>query len=162
MLVIQCTKKLKDELKIEFSDKELYNIDPLYSWHSHFFKFGRMKCTVVMNTLTRYNFILVGLKNKDFQDYERIVIGSIRENLLLDGATDEMVEKYFDKIKQIIYLPTNSRPVIGQMNEVITTFTWWIENKSVEEVNRKLNNHPMLTLPKIYSGIAMLDELNNL
>ncbi len=162
MLAIQCTKKLKDELKIEFSDKELYNIDPLYSWHSHIFKYGRMKCVVVMNTLTRYNFILVGLKSKDFKDYERIVLEAIRENLLLDGATDEMVEKYFDKINQIIYLPTSSRPVISQMNEVITTFTWWIEDSTVEEVNRKLNDYPMLTLPKIYSGISMMDELNNL
>ena len=80
----------------------------------------------------------------------------------MDGATDEMVEKYFDKINQIIYLPTSSRPVISQMNEVITTFTWWIEDSTVEEVNRKLNDHPMLTLPKIYSGISMMDELNNL
>ena len=118
MLAIQCTKKLKDELKIEFADKELYNVDPLYSWHSHLFKYGRMKCAVIMNTLTRYNFILAGLKSKDFKDYERIVLEAIRENLLLDGATDEMVEKYFDKINQIIYLPTSSRPVISQMNEV--------------------------------------------
>ena len=162
MLAIQCTKKLKDELKIEFSDKELYNIDPLYSWHSHRFKYGRMKCVVVMNTLTRYNFILVGLKSKDFKDYERIVLEAIRENLLLDGATEEMVEKYFDKIKQIIYLPTSSRPVISQMSDIITTFTLWIENRSVEEVNRKLNDYPMLTLPKVYSGISMMDELNNL
>ena len=102
------------------------------------------------------------IESKDFKDYERIVLEAIRENLLLDGATDEMVEKYFDKIKQIIYLPTSSRPVISQMNDIIVTFTWWIEDSTVEEVNRKLNDYPMLTLPKIYSGISMMDELNNL
>jgi hypothetical protein len=73
MLTIQCSKKLINELKINISNEKPLQSVPLYSWNSHLFLFNRKKCVIVMNNLTRYNFILTGLKRAEFIKYDQIV-----------------------------------------------------------------------------------------
>jgi hypothetical protein len=166
MLTIQCTKKLINELKIDISKEEPFQSDPLYSWHSHLFLFNRKKCVIVMNNLTRYNFILTGLKRTEFKKYDQIVASAIAENLLVEGASQDTVDTYMQHCSPAIYQTTSDRSIIGQMNEMISIAEYWMNldkhdgiETNIQRLNRNLNSFVMLKLPKIYSGKTMLVEL---
>lgn len=166
MLSLECTKKLRDELKRDIPKNQDTTPDPFYSWHSHLFFLNRKKCVIVMNSLTRYNFIMLGLKKEDFKAYDERVIAGIRENLLADGAPLEQVDAYMKACDQITWSPTSDRSIVSQMNEMIRSIEYWnsidkcegIEPNSAE-INRKLNKFVMLKLPMYYSGETMLAEL---
>jgi hypothetical protein len=166
MLTIQCTKRLIDELKFDISTEKSVDMEPLYSWHSHLFLFNRKKHVIVMNNLTRYNFILPGLKKVDFRNFHQIVIEAISVNLLAEGASKDIVEKYIHNCNTVTYINTSDRSIISQMNEMIRTADYSLnEDKynSVEtdfhSLNRWLNRFVMLKLPKLYSGETMLEAL---
>jgi hypothetical protein len=169
MLTIQCTKKLINELKIDISKQELSESVPLYSWHSHLFLFNRKKCVIVMNNLTRYNFILTGLKRAEFMKYDQIVMKAIAENLLAEGASGDTVDKYMKHCSSAIYCTTSDRSIISQMNEMIMVAEDWMSRDkyngietNIPKLNRGLNHFVMLKLPKCYSGETMLEELERI
>lgn len=169
MLAIQCTKKLKDELKIDILKEISVTLDTFYSWHSHLFMLNRRKCAIVMNNLTRYNFIMMGLRKENFKAYDQTVVDAIKENLLAEGAPKEQVDKYIENCDSAVYLPTSDRSIISQMNEMIRVVEHWNSmNKyegvetNIDEINRKLNRFVMLKLPRSYSGETMLEELNKI
>lgn len=169
MLAIQCTKKLKDELKIDIPKEISVTLDLFYSWHSHLFMLNRRKCVIVMNNLTRYNFIMIGLRKENFKAYEQMVVAAIKENLLAEGASKEKVDKYIENCDSTVYLPTSDRSIISQMNEMIRVVEDWNSmdryegvETNIDEINRKLNRFVMLKLPKSYSGETMREELDKL
>jgi hypothetical protein len=63
-MLIQCTKKLLSELKIETS-LPLEEEDTLFSWHANMLTVNRRKTLVLMNDSNRYIIVLHGLKAKD-------------------------------------------------------------------------------------------------
>ena len=67
MLTIQYTKKLADYLKKDLREKPNSDQDLFYSWHSHLFLINRRKYIVVMNSKTRYHFVLGPLLAKDMK-----------------------------------------------------------------------------------------------
>lgn len=166
MLTIQCTKKLINELKTDIVQEKPLQPDPFYSWHSHLFFFNRKKCVIVMNNLTRYNFILMGLKKAEFMKYDQIVASAIVENLLAEGASEDTVDKYMQHCSPAIYRTTSERSIISQMNEMIMVAQDCMSldryngiETNIAELNRYLNSFGMLKLPKYFSGKTMLDEL---
>jgi carotenoid cleavage dioxygenase-like enzyme len=169
MLTIQCTKKLISELKLDIPREKSVDIEPLYSWHSHLFLFNRKKHVIVMNNLTRYNFILPELKKTDFKNFHQIVLEAISVNLLAEGASKEIVEKYILNFDTVNYINTSDRSIISQMNEMIKAAEYSLnEDKynliktDFHSLNRWLNRFIMLKLPKLYSGETMLEALKKL
>lgn len=169
MIAIQCTKKLINELKISISKDDFLPIAPLYSWHSHLFLCNRKKCVMVMNNLTRFNFIVTGLKRADFAKYDQIVTSAIAENLFAEGASKDIVAKYMQHCSQAIYRTTSERSIISQMNEMIMFADHCMRldkydgiETNIQNLNRKLNRFVMLKLPKYYSGERMLEELERI
>ncbi|MGY0692668.1 DUF6933 domain-containing protein [Virgibacillus sp. FSP13] len=163
---MQCTKKLADELKIKTSKDDLVDNDPLYSWHAHIFLFRRKKFSLVMNNKTRYNFIIGGLRIKDFSQFESIVKTGIQENLLADGFEKHVVESYLNKCDTIKYAPTSKRNIISQINEMIMVAKQYVEYKGlsgmeehVNQINRSNNDFVVLTLPDTYPLVAMKKAL---
>lgn len=66
-MLIHCTKKLLDELKIAPSVTP-DDCDPLFSWRAHIISVNRRKTVVLMCDLSRYVVVLYGLKAKDFKE----------------------------------------------------------------------------------------------
>jgi hypothetical protein len=166
MLNVQCTKKLAEELKIIIQKECATNVNPLYSWHAHVFFHNRRKCVLVMNNMTRYNFVLYGLKREDFKGFDNIIIKGIRENFIADGISSLVIEKYLQHCKEVCYGATSDRSIISQMNEMIMVSKLELEEykrsgaePDLNEINRCLNRFVMLKLPEIYSLEAMRDSL---
>ena len=64
-MLINCTKKLQDELMIKPEKEEVF--DSLYSWHANIIKINRRKTMVLVNDASGYVVILRYLKAKDFK-----------------------------------------------------------------------------------------------
>ncbi|WP_202407117.1 DUF6933 domain-containing protein [Guptibacillus hwajinpoensis] len=64
-MLIQCTKKLLQELKVDVVTE--VDEDPLYSWHANLIKLGRKKVVVFTNDQNRYAIVLYGVKAKDLK-----------------------------------------------------------------------------------------------
>ncbi|WP_017380273.1 DUF6933 domain-containing protein [Paenisporosarcina sp. TG-14] len=164
MLSIQCTKKLGDYLKKDLQEKPHADQDLFYSWHSHLFVLNRKKYIVVMNSKTRYHFVLGPLLAKDLKGLDNMICVGIRENLAADGVTPNQIEQYMEHAEVLRYMKTSQRAIIGQMNEAILFINAWFENKGILDLfmlNRKLNKFVMLKLPLTYSGRTMVKEMDN-
>jgi len=165
-MIIQCTKKLADEMKIKVSKPEVLNENQILCWHANLFKIGRKKCVLVMNNLTRYHFVLYGLVKKDFVKFEELVKMNIAENFLADGMNPDHIDRYIDRLGEIQLCATSDRSIISQMTDSILAIEYMIyyeEEKgnsiSIFEINRKLNYTLMMKIPK-YPYEMMIDALS--
>ena len=122
-MLIQCTKKLLDELKIkpEASDG---SESPLFSWHANVITLDRRKTVVLMNDSNRYTIVLYGLKAKNFRDFDTVIRKAIHEMLQFEYVRPEIVERYMEHAAKIAYAPTKDRRVLGCMNNVSQELPW--------------------------------------
>ena len=114
-MLIQCTKKLLDELNIKptVGKEEL----PLFSWHANLIKVNRKKTIVLCNDSNRYTIVMHGLKVKDFNNIDEIIISSIRETILAESIKAEIVEQFINHSPGIIYAKTKDRSLVARMNK---------------------------------------------
>jgi len=151
-MLIQCTKKLLDELKIKprLAKEEL----PLFSWHANLITVNRRKTVVLVNDSNRYTIILHGLKAKDFKSLTEIIVNSIRGSLLDESIKAEIVEQFINHSPEIIYTKTKDRSRVARMNKACDivkryddTFTKETLNQSGDywehyiEVEKIIENH---------------------
>lgn len=164
MLTIQCTKKLADYIKKDISKKPNEGLDMFYSWHSHLFLIQRKKYIVVMNSLTRYNFVLGPLMAKDLKGLDNMILDGVRQNLEADRVSEELIDLYCKEMHGIEYTKTSDRSIVGQINEIIFYIECVYEDEGeldIAQLNRDLNRHVMLKLPLAYSRDTMIHELKN-
>ncbi|TQR30166.1 hypothetical protein LOY85_03675 [Brevibacillus brevis] len=169
MITIQCTKKLAEELPVTLSDKEKMVSQPLYRWHAHLIILNRRKCVAVMNNVTRYNFILYGLKKADFKRFDQILLEKISENLIADGIAQSLIQKYFYHAGEATFTQTSDRSIISQLNDMILLARYDMDNnvremgvEELNQINRLSNQYPMSKLPQIFPRDAMQYALENL
>ncbi|TLS36769.1 DUF6933 domain-containing protein [Pseudalkalibacillus caeni] len=167
MITIQCTKKLIDNSPFEIEPvKE--ETDPFFSWHAHLFFFNRKKCVIVMNNKTRYNFVLYGLKKKEFDNFSDLFKRTLTKNLRAEQIPEEQIKKYIRECDSFIHTKTSDRSIISQINEIL----WFAKDRMEEdkmmgietdfiELNRFLNDIPMTKLNGFPNNV-MCKEMESL
>ncbi|HDX9590467.1 TPA: hypothetical protein ROX98_003508 [Bacillus pseudomycoides] len=157
MQLIQCTKKLADEMKIKVQKVDDAEFNQLYCWHANLFKVGRKKCVMFMNNVTRYHFVVYGVLKKDLDNLHLVFKKNLTTNLLLDGIDPEIIEQYLYQDSTVQYAATNNRSIISQINESIFAVDHYFYYELVEKkqefidlaaMNQWLNEQIMLKLPK--------------
>jgi hypothetical protein len=126
-MLIQCTKKLLDELQIKptLGQEE----QPLFSWHANLITINRKKTIVLVNDSSYYVIVLYGLKAKDFQDLEPIIKAAIRETLLDEGIREEIAQDFLSQSPGICYTKTKDRVKVARMNKACETIGFFDVNK---------------------------------
>jgi hypothetical protein len=114
-MLIQCTKKLISELKVEPTRSS--EVDELFSWHANLLTLNRRKTVVLMNNSNRYIIVLHGLKAKDIKMIDELIIQAIRETFRAEGIKDEVIEAYLSKSKEISYTTTKNRSYVARLNK---------------------------------------------
>lgn len=127
-MIIECTKKLADTMKMKVEPYDPTNSSPFYEWHANLFMFDRRKGVILMNNLTRYCIILYGLKMEHFKKFDDVVLSAIRETFLSEGFSSSVVDKYLSNCGTVIYTKTHDRKILGQMNDFHISFSWEIED----------------------------------
>ncbi len=114
-MLIKCTKKLLDELKI----KPGKTAEPdFYSWHANIATANRRKTVVLINDATRMAILLYGLKAADFKRFDTIIKDAIRETISVYGTGEELTDKYIGGA--VCYAKTDNKKVLGSLNQIIT------------------------------------------
>ncbi|MFS1514194.1 DUF6933 domain-containing protein [Chengkuizengella sp. SCS-71B] len=125
-MLIQCTKKLADVMKIKLEDYTDER-DSFYDWHANLFMFDRRKGIILMNNKTRYCIVLYGLKLNDFKKFDDIFISSIEETFIAEGFPLSKVKQYLKKCGEVKYTKTHDRSILGQINDFHIHISWEIE-----------------------------------
>lgn len=73
-MIIECTKKLADAMKMKLDPYDPTNADSFYEWHANLFMFNRRKGVLIMNNKTRYCIVLYGIKIEHFKKFDAIVL----------------------------------------------------------------------------------------
>jgi hypothetical protein len=126
-MIIECTKKLADAMKIKPNGYETNNSEPFYEWHANLFMFDRRKGVILMNNKTRYCIILYGLKAEHFKRFDSIVLAAIRETFLAEGFSENEVDTYISNCGEVIYTKTHNRSILSQITDFLVDITWQIE-----------------------------------
>ncbi len=134
-MLIQCTKKLLDELKI-MPDAVVDETLPLFSWHANLITVNRRKTVVLVNDSNRYIVVLHGLKAKDFQNLDDFIRKAIRETLLAEDLAPDIVEKVIQFQPEIKYTKTKNRTATARLSKACETVGVFAEDFNVNVITQ--------------------------
>lgn len=114
-MLIRCTKKLIDELKV--IPETVEDDASLFSWHANIIMINRRKTVVLMNDMTRYAVVLFGLKAKELKKLDDIARQGIREMFQAEGIKEEVIDQYLLQAQQVQYTKTKDRTSVARLNK---------------------------------------------
>ncbi|MBT2699074.1 plasmid pRiA4b ORF-3 family protein [Bacillus sp. ISL-40] len=144
-MLIQCTKKLLDELEVPPVTEIEEN--PLFSWHANLLKVGRKKTVVLVNDRNLYAIILHGLKAKDMKTISKLIVQAIRETFEAECIKDEVIEQFLQHSPHITFSKTKDRAFVARMNKVcenVYHFGELLDNDSINQVEMSLRINGLL------------------
>jgi hypothetical protein len=127
-MLIQCTKKLLAELKVEPSPSSS-DVNELYSWHANILTLNRRKTLVLMNNSNRYVIALYGLKAKDMKNIDGLILQAIKETFQSEGIRDEVIEAYISQSKEFSYTSTKDRTMVARLNKACENVEYFFERE---------------------------------
>lgn len=138
-MLVQCTKKLLDKLNIKPEQQQ--EEDDLFSWHANIITVFRKKAVILLNDKNQYVIILYGLTAKHFKMMDKHIIEAIKETFREACINEEIIEKFINHSKGIIYTKTKSRLMIAKMNrvcEILYCFNELLKGSSVYKTSLSL------------------------
>jgi hypothetical protein len=163
MLTLRCTHKLLKEIHLPKDELPDPGDGFLGSWFGHLFRLERRKCVLFTNDRTRYSVLLYGLKKHDFGQLGYSFLSGLDENLRNDGFSSETIVSIGTACYPIAWGTTNSRSVLGTMNDMIMTSRVMVSTQrqdilaEVKSLNHNLNRTPISTL----NYLRPVDELRD-
>ena len=132
-MLIQCTKKLLDELKIKPAEPPT-DAERLFSWHANIMLIGRKKTLVLVNDRNRFTVVLFGLKAKHMKKIQQLMKDAIRETLQAEGIKDEFIEPFFRN--DVVFSKTQGRTFVARMNKACENVYYFQEYLQEEVINQ--------------------------
>ncbi len=126
-MLIQCTKKLLDELKVKPGDLQAPpgEVNPLFAWHANLLRLQRRKAVVLVNDSNKYVLVLYGLKAKHFKELHGHVLQAIREAFREEGIAEEITAQFIKSCAprpgEVTYAKTGSRSMVAKLNKACET-----------------------------------------
>jgi hypothetical protein len=147
MAIIRCTTKLLNELGAKpMSVKD--QPPGLCDWHANLLRLERKKYVLFTNDQTLYSLLVHWGKTPRSADFlERFRLGMFM-SLMSEGLTEVQVEYLLREHQQVMITKTNSRSVLGSMNDLAFQIKFMIGDSrladaDLSEINRQLNHIPM-------------------
>lgn len=119
-MLIQCTKKLLDQLKIKPQEVE-EEAEPLFSWHANILTLDRRKTVVLVNDSNRYVIVLYGLVAKDFKKMDQLIPEAIKTVFQAEGIDEGVIYQFLEQSSTMTYTKTKNRTAVARMNKSIET-----------------------------------------
>jgi hypothetical protein len=152
MIVFRGTQKLLKELRIQKTDLVDLGDGVLGSWFANLFRVERRKCVLFTNDRTLYSVLLFGLRKPDFDSLGLRFRDGLIANLQAAGLPAEQVASLGIACRTVTWGATNSRSVLGSMNDMISITKYMVaikRHETEEEIalqNHQLNRMPMSSL----------------
>jgi len=128
MQLIRCTKKLQKEMGLKKSD--LSGSEPKLSflgpWHANLIYIDRRKCILLVNDKTLFNFIIPDVSRAQIQKLDKLFKGYFECVLSEEGFGTADKERIMTEYQEIEYSNTNSKSVLGSMNDLAFNYKYLI------------------------------------
>ncbi len=115
-MLIHCTKKLLDELKIVPSIAP-DDFDPMFSWRANIITINRRKTVVLMCDLSRYVVVLYSLKTKDFKELNKRIVEATRNTLLKEQINPDVIDRYLAEAGELVFVKNADRSQTARLNK---------------------------------------------
>lgn len=161
MIVFRGTHKLLKELRFRKSDLDDPGEGLLGSWFANLFRIERRKCLLFTNDRTLYSVLLYGLRKSDLESIGTRFRDGLVANLQASEIPAETVASVAMACRPVAWGVTNSRSVLGSMNDMISIAKYMVALKRHETedeialLNHDLNRMPMSTLKLVRPVDAM-------
>lgn len=154
MTVLHCTKRLLTEGS--FSECSL-NAFPSEEnlqehWYAHLFFCHRKKCLIFTHEQSRFSFVVPSIGRYDVRHIGQVFSKKLPKAMFYEEFGAAEIKEVSEQINPISLAKTESRAVVGSMNEFIRHFKWHMEDEplgtepDISSINRKLNEMPMRVL----------------
>lgn len=160
MAIIRCTAKLLKELGAKLTNSP--DQPPgLCDWHANLLRLDRKKYVLFTNDETLYSFIVRWMKTPRSADLLEGFRLGLFKSLMNEGLAEEQVEYVLSEHAQVTITKTNSRSVLGSMNDLafqlkyMTHMSGGLADADLSEITRQLNRIPMSAIKYRFS----IDEL---
>jgi hypothetical protein len=160
MTIIKCTTKLLNELGVKPANAP-DQPPSLCDWHANMLWLDRKKYVLFTNDQTLYSLLVPWNKSPRSTHFmERFRLGLLK-NLMSEGLAEVQVGYLLNEHEQVTITKTNSRSVLGSMNDMaiqiksIIFVSGGLTDVNLSEVNRQLNRIPMSSIKYKFS----IDEL---
>ncbi len=148
MAFIRCTAKLLKELGIKPTNAP-DQPPSLCDWHANLLWLNRKKYVLFTNDQTLYSLLMYWTRTPRSADFlERFKLGLFK-SLMSEGLIDAQIKYLLSKHSQITVTKTNSRSVLGSMNDLnfqiksMIRVSGGLTDADLSEINRHLNRIPM-------------------
>ena len=115
-MIIRCTQKLLKELRIKPQEPDV--ISEVGNWHANLLSIERRKCVLFTHDMTLFSVFVAGLKRQDFDHLDDVFGQAMFKTMLLFDFEQVEIERMLDWSRHNIYAKTNSRSVLGSMNDM--------------------------------------------
>lgn len=163
MQLIRCTKKLQKEMGLKKSD--LLDEEPRFSylgsWHANLIHIDRRKCILFVNDKTLFNFIASDVSRAHIKELSVLFKDYLQCVLAGEGIVKRAREKILLEYAEVAYANTNSKRVLGSMNDLAFHYKYHILEEggvhgcAVPGIISKLNRMPMGAIDYAYSIEAL-------
>ena len=125
MTLIRCTKKLQKTLGIKPSDlaNELIDTSVFGSWYANLIEINGSHGILFVNDKTLFNFIIPELYQNQAYDLKETFRGYLQCILNEEGFDSGFIDKVMAECSTLNYANTQSKKVLGSMNELAFMYT---------------------------------------
>ena len=148
MAFIRCTAKLLKELGIKPTNAP-DQPPSLCDWHANLLWLNRKKYVLFTNDQTLYSLLMYWTRTPRLADFLERFKFELFKSLISEGLIEAQIEYLLSKHSQITVTKTNSRSVLGSMNDLnfqiksMIRVSGGLTDADLSEINRHLNRIPM-------------------
>lgn len=155
-MILRLTKKAADYFHIKLVKSEKKAENDLCEWYCNLFIANRRKYFLVVNAITLYSIIFPAKGIKNESGFINSFLSELSDQMISDGFNDIFDNKIKNNCEEVYYYKTESRSVLGSMNDMINMLKYSIEvgDSSEREINDLCNRTPFTSInpniPKTY------------
>jgi len=146
MLLIRCTQKLLKELGEK--PEEQVHVMPGLSWHANLLRYGRRKCLLFTHDQTLFSVFLPAVTKADYPHLAEMFGQRLFRAMRLFDFRQQQIETMLEPVRELRFAKTNSRSVLGSMNDMKQMKGWIIanggglESTDMDELMELINKTP--------------------
>jgi hypothetical protein len=166
MQLIRCTKKLQKEMGLKKA--ALSTSEPAFSqlagWHANLIFIHRRKCILFVNDKTLFSFIVPDVSRAQLKELSGLFASHLACVLAEEDLSAPVREKILAEYANIEYANTNSKSVLGSMNDLAHHYQSYVlsergvHSSGIPSIIKQLNRMPMGALNYAFP-IEALKEL---
>ena len=166
MQILKCTGKLQKVMGLKKKDlaTTVQDGSVLGSWHANLIYIDRRKCILFTNDKTLFNFLVPDVGRDQIKDLANIFRDYLSCMLNEEEIPDAVQEKIMHEYNDIEYSKTDSKRVLGSMNDLAYHYkarildAGGIHSYKIPQIIKDLNRMPMGTIQYNYP-IDLLKEV---